>query len=74
MIYRQPTAEEYDLELLEARRERLANGITNDMEGDDFIDIDDDSGEEIITRGSFFKDLQKASRKIDKPKPSPKSS
>ena len=69
MIYRQPTAEEYDLELLEARCERLANGITNDIP-----DVEGDSGEEIITRKSFFKDLQKASHKIDKPKPSPKSS
>ena len=74
MIYKQPTAEEYDLELLEARRERLANGITNDIPNDAFIDVDDDSGGETITRESFFEDLQKVSHKIDKTKPSPKSS
>ena len=74
MIYRQPTAEEYDLELLEARRERLANGVLNDMPDDDFIDIEDDSGGGIITRESFFKDLQRVSHKIGKPKPSLKSS
>lgn len=73
-MYGQLTAEEYDLEFLEARRERLANGVTNDISNDDFIDVDSDNEEEIITRENFFKDLQKVSHKIDKTKPSPKSS
>ena len=76
-MFRQLTEEEYDLEFLEARRERLANGITDDIPNEDFTDVASDieeSEEGAITRESFLKDLRKASHKIDKTKPSPKSS
>ena len=76
-MFRQLTEEEYDLEFLEARRERLIKGIPDDMPDYEFIDIGNnskDSGQKVVTRKSFLRDLQKASRKLDKPKPSPKSS
>jgi len=74
MVYGQSTADEYDLEFLEARCERLANGVMVDVNNnDDFIGVDDSEGETII-RDSFFRDLRKVSRKINKPKSSPKPS
>jgi len=74
VIYRQQTTEEeeYDLEFIEARCDRLANGGEVDtVKNDDFI-TDDILGD-AITRSSFFRDLRKVSRRI-KPKSSPKES
>ena len=64
-MHKQPTAEEYDLAFLEAKRDLATNDSVSHtpiVEGDEFI-----------TRESFFRDLRKASQRI-KPKPSLKSS
>ena len=66
-MYKQPTPEEYDAAFLEAKRDLAIRGI----------DLDDDSadeGREFITRGDFFRDLKRVSRKIEKPKASLKQS
>ena len=72
-MYKQPTSDEYDLELIIAKREATIKGYAS--EGDDsrqgeFITEEN----EFITRADFFKDLKKASQRIEKAKPSPKSS
>lgn len=74
MVFGPLTEEEYDLELLEAKRERLAKGVVDDIpSNDDFTPIDDDQ-DGVITRESIFKDLRKVSRRIDRSKSSPKPS
>ena len=65
-MYKQPTSDEYDLELLSAKRDAAIRGYAS---GEDAI-----VEGKFITRKDFFKDLKKASQLIEKPKPSPKSS
>ena len=67
-MYKQPTSDEYDLALLEAKRDlAIRETATDDSE-------DDTARRGFITKGDFFRDLKKVTQRIDKPKPFPKPS
>jgi hypothetical protein len=60
--------EEYDINLLNAKRDLISSGLHKEYDEGDKDNVDED-----FTKDDFFKDLKKASRKI-KSKPSPKQS
>jgi hypothetical protein len=67
-MYKQPTSDEYDLALLEAKRDLAIKGTAPDDSEDDT------AGKEFITKGDFFRDLKKVSRRIDGSKSFPEQS